>query len=481
MAGRTFISQPEQIFSTEQYDDTLSPGITLQTSSSNLEFDLNALRSQVRKIIWADVTGSWYSQLTTSSFGTPSRGINSLNEDLADLEQHRLIVRTQKISASVVVPALANWVTLSVTGSTAPSIAPGTSVAIGNTSQTGSVVAFATINTWSGAVVSGSSPISPKNLCVIRDAGNGEKVQDSLNGNRDVYGLFQVASTSANGNAIDDSTNQVQISFVVEVSGSLLPASVSSIQNKLINYSYPTRYALDNLPEDIFLGNHVFIDIPFASLNTGSNVTLNDITLQRAINNQGSLPVWLSGSTTVDLNEFDWKFTDNDRTIVNFSTASILLNSNKIDLYSSGTLSFADSGSFTSSYGGQPILFSSGTSEWNGFYTYFGPSATILSAFTALSQSISSSVKRTIERAGVTDKVNAGVNITFPTNLDVQLQSYAGKDFLNDVNVYLNGVLLNPALTVGAGDVYPGTNPATGDLKFEQKLRSGSIITLEIF
>jgi len=53
------------------------------------------------------------------------------------------------------------------------------------------------------------------------------------------------------------------------------------------------------------------------------------------------------------------------------------------------------------------------------------------------------------------------------------------------VNVYLNGTLLrNGADAVADHDVYPGDDPATGDLKFEFPLRGGpkpDVLTMEVF
>ena len=54
------------------------------------------------------------------------------------------------------------------------------------------------------------------------------------------------------------------------------------------------------------------------------------------------------------------------------------------------------------------------------------------------------------------------------TNLDAQLGDYSSVTFLTDVDVYLNGALLrNGANAAANNDVYPGTSPANGQLKFE--------------
>jgi len=661
MAGRTFISQPEQIFATEEYLDSLAAGSGLETGSLTLEYDLNALRSQVKRIMWTGLSGSWYDDITPTS--GPQRGLNLMSSDLYDFEQQRIIVRTQKIISGVNVPASQNWASLSITGSTAPT----NFIAVGVTTQTGSVAAelvTGSYDAWSSVVVDGTTAISPKNLVLVRNAANGEIIQDTANDNRDVYGLMQVEFGATDGTNYDDLDQRAQISFVIEVSGTLTASSVAAIENKTINYSYPTRVALSELPEDAMLSNHVFLDVPVDALNLSGYAQLTDITLDRAIDNQGATPVtqdtdiniqiasgsaWryydeagtglymevesdylgqgsavrvttdnliysgvnsaqfhqglqvyddeqpnkiiyintdpgeigssedlhvvsgdgydltLSGglslrfidsgslestynangilfsSGTSEWNDFAtyfsvdetilgafvtlsgaidslssslnvtslqdaideqgatpvvlgndvfinvgdqvWQFTDDGNNVLLVSTASVAVNSDNIALLSNGNLEFLDSGSLESAFSGSTILFSSGTTEWNDFHSYFGPEATILNAFTSISASLSaSSGGRTRTNGGTTPpQIPAGTNIVYPTNIDVQFPDLSGYDFINDINIYLNGVLLYPALTSGEGDVYPGASLANGELRFEQKLRSGSIITVETF
>jgi hypothetical protein len=477
MSGRTFISQPEQIFKSEAYDDTVAYGVGLETGSLNLQDDLNALRSQVKRLIWTGGSGSWYDAVTSSIAGnTQIRGVNLLNDSLYSLEQHRLIFRAQLIDTNVNVIPGQNYVILSVSGTTAPT----SPVAVGSTSVlTGTIVANVTgaIGVWSNEIVSGSSKITPKNLVIVRDASTTDPIADLGN---DVFGLLQVSSTTVDGDSLNDTTKRAQISFVTEISGVLVPTTPSAIGGKTINYEYPKRVELVNLPEDAFLSDHVFLDIPVGSLTLTGYALLTDVTLQRAINNQGSTPVVLGTNVFINNNGFSWSFVDgpNGRVLLQVSNASFSATSNNISLVSSGNMSFMDSGSFQSTWAGQPILFSSGTSDWNNFMSYFGPSATLLNSLVALSASISSSASsHRIYRAGVTQKITAGTNVTFGSNIDAQLGSYAGKNFNTDVDTFLNGVLLWPGIT---NDVYPGTSAATGDLKFNATLRSGSTITLVV-
>lgn len=70
--ARTFISQPTQIFSSENYNDQLASGIALVSGSNNVEDDLNSLRSQVKQILWQNASGNWYDAVS-------ERGINAIN------------------------------------------------------------------------------------------------------------------------------------------------------------------------------------------------------------------------------------------------------------------------------------------------------------------------------------------------------------------------------------------------------------------
>ena len=43
--------QSQQIDKSETYKDSLTPKITMETSADSLQFDLNAIRTQVRNIL----------------------------------------------------------------------------------------------------------------------------------------------------------------------------------------------------------------------------------------------------------------------------------------------------------------------------------------------------------------------------------------------------------------------------------------------
>jgi len=74
----------------------------------------------------------------------------------------------------------------------------------------------------------------------------------------------------------------------------------------------------------------------------------------------------------------------------------------------------------------------------------------------------------TADVAADTDVAN-----TTAGNLDVDLPDYSGVGtFVDDCDVYLNGELLRNGADAAANhDVYPGTTPAVGMLKFEFALK----------
>lgn len=524
--GRSFLSQPTQVFKSEDYDDALTTGASLQVSSSNLETDLNAIRTQIRQLLWANVSGSWYDAITAPSGSNSARGLNTINVDLTDLEQKRFLFRRQVLNL-VQVATGSNFVQLSASLGTVPT----QFVAVGVTNASGSIVAEltgseGTYGSHSVAQVSGSTVITPKNLVLIRDAYNHFALTAS--NSQEIFGLIQVEAGTVNGNLINDSTHRAQISFVYEVTvngtSSLQPVNPAFIGGQVIQYAYPIRTSLDDLPEDAYLGNHIFLDMP--GVGDATAATLGDITLQRAIDNQAGTVT--QGSKNIDIaltSGFHWAYLTGSQTIwqiaagaentllvnvdrmtvsstfptafqtgINVATGSTQINvgvipgtintlsGSQLVLSGGSTLGFSDFFGPSSTYTGGIIPFAKSTSEWNSFTTYFGNTSSVLGALTALSQSISGSSTRIRRTAGVTANLSANTNASFGVNLDAPLVDYSSKDFLNEVNVYLNGQLLSPGLTIADDDdVYPGTSPANGDLKFPYNIRSGSVISVEVF
>ena len=524
--ARTFIDQPTQVFNADGYNDALTLGISLQTSSDSLESDLNALRTQVRQLIWASQTGSWYDQVQGVANLSVARGVNQLNSSLTTVENQKFLFDVQCL-AMVSVPTGSNFVSLSVSGSTAPTGLAAVGLGASTGSFTGSVVA--TLPGLPGVAnslnqVSGSSPILPRNLCVIRDYYTHETILDSANNNYEIYGLLQIESGAIDSTPFADTTpGRTQISFVVESPTGYLKASSAAIGGRVVNYQYRKRVTYLTLPEDAYAST-VFVDVlpNFSS----SGAQLSDITLQRAIANQfatvtqgnniaiqiapgyswsflsGSTQIWNlysspTGQNSLQENVAIWGLSSSlpasfqqgisvatGSTTINIGVTPGVINTlsgSQLNVIAGGQLGLSDGFASSSTFSGT-LLLASSSAQWSTFATDFGSNTTILGALNFLSQSLSGSVMRTRATAGVTTRTPAYTNITYPTNLDAQLLSYVGRDFVKNVNVYLNGVLLLPGPNASSpNDVYPGTNIATGDLVFPYALRSGTQLTMERF
>jgi hypothetical protein len=493
-------------------------------------------------MIHASVTGSWYDALQQVSgvYGIyPARGLNTIGSDLVDVEQHRFLFRTQNLNL-VFVATGSNFALLSSSIGTAPndyivlgtdSYATGTLVALLSGSE-------GSYGSWSVAQISGSFVNAPKNLVIVRDAYTFDPVTSSYaNGGQQIYGLLQVESSASTGDAFNDTTRRSQISFVRELNtngtSSFTSASAADIGGRVIQYSYVKRINFDSLPEDAYLSNTIFVDYP--NPVSSAFATLTDITLQRALDNQSTTVAldsdntsirlaagvswtFLSGTTelwklvsdaggantlTYNLNQFriSSSLPSAFQLGIQAATGSTQINigttAGQIDsaagltlraasgsnlVLSGGTyIQFGDGYGGASTYTGGLIPFATSTAEWNSFQSGY-PNYSVLGAFNFISSSLSSSLKRYRAQAGINTTVNADVNVTYPTNLDAPLLNYTGRAFSNDLNIYLNGILLVPGTSItNPNDVYPGTAAATGDLKFPMRLRSGSIITVEIF
>jgi hypothetical protein len=272
--GRTFLRQETQIRNSTTYAQNVSPGQTaMETNAVSIQDDFNSLRSQVKRYSgltnWYDDLGAMRAQLT-------------LTNDLSDIEQHKFLFHDQVLT-DVTVTALQNWEILSVAGSEAPT--PNS--AVGAATTEGTVVASiaGSFGAHNLAEVGGRNAISPKNLCVVRDATTGQVIQSS---GRDVFALIQ-SESATNNTPFDDVNARVQLSFVRlnATLDDLEACPVADIAGKTINYAYVARKYLDNLLEDSYL-NANFTDM----------TALTDVTLDRAIDNQGSTPATQTDNTT---------------------------------------------------------------------------------------------------------------------------------------------------------------------------------------
>ena len=488
--GRTFIRQDAQVRNSVTYDDTVAAGSTLESAPTSIEGDLNGLRSQMKRAIYADSAGDWFADIPTVN--SKKRAISSLNTDLDDIEEKRLLFRAQVLT-DISVTAAQNWEILSVAGSEAPS-----QVRASGATTNGAICAT---SAFSGAgfaahelvETAGVNAIAPKNLCVVRDSTTGQVIQSS---GRDVYALLQAESTGSDGAAFDDTSagNRVKLSFVRLTVGldDLEACPVADIAGLTINYVYVRRINFDAIPEQAFLGDSAFID-QSASV---------DVTLDNAIDNQ-------SGAAS-QAQDIDWRITDTFtldfqtsdggvnllRIMPNAAGDEIEVNVDTLDVNTVNDSDFSQGATFDSGGTGISVGVTAGyistaaadfgvragaelylddanqtgstwaqtagiklsdtTAEWDAFETAFGE-VSLLNAIVA-SYNASS---RTRADAVVSSAITANTLIEGPNgpgsaNLDVDLVDYRTKTFVSDVEVFINGQLMrNGANAAANNDVYP--------------------------
>ena len=512
---RTFIRPESQVRNSRIYDDTVVPGATMESGVTNIEEDLNCLRSQVKRML-DDAAGNWYDDLPTVN--SKKRDIKDLNTDLDDLEIKPLLFHAQVLT-DITVTAAQNWEILSVAGAETPS----QTAAVGVVVTEGAVVAQNVgFGAHSLAEVAGVNAINPKNLCEIRDSTTGEAI--SSNG-KQIFALIQ-CEDAVDGHTFDDVNHRVQLSFVEEnaAGDDLIATPVASIAGKTINYSYVRRLHFDNIPEQAFLSG-VFLD------RTGG---IADVTLNNAIDNQVGPATqvqsieWRIADTfildwqdstgavnllrlapnaagdelevnvdTLDFNHStDADFSNGVKVDTAGTTINVGVSAGQIDAAAALTLAstgannltlnagnemvFVDTNKTGSTWGGS-LLLSDTTTEWDNYETQFGE----VSLLNAIVQA-SKQENRTKGVGVVTPAtIAADTNVTGVgggANLDAQLPDYSGATFMTDVDVYLNGTLLrNGADATANNDVYPGTTPADGDLKFEFVLMQNDVLTMTVW
>ena len=500
--ARTFIRQDTQIHASDVYTDNLAAGATLESGAANLQDDLDGLRSQMNRA-YAATGGNWYDALISpiTFENGAQRGINDLNQELHDLERKRVLVMADKYLVDITVPATQNWVVLG-TGE----LPSNTTAAIGAVTTRGTVSAYnATFGAHSLALVSGSSAISPKNLCEIVDSVTHDPI---LSSGRRIYALFQTESNTDGSTITTTNPNRAQLSFVrLNAAGTALEVvPVSDIENKIVHYAVPERKALEDLTEQDFLRGAV-TDVPASAT----------VTRQVAYDNQGTTPVDLTTNATLDLegpgliwairddlqanlfriiegsaggtstiefgtdvdtfdssaqvNDFDQGIrVDTGGQRINVGETAGLIEStgaNDLRVLGAGEL-YLDDGNQTGSTWAQTagIKLSDTTAEWDAFETAFGE----VSLLNAIVQAYSSSaVTKTYAVVTVTTTANNDVGgVGGGTNLDAQLPNMSLGNFLVDYDVFLNGNLLRPGADASANhDYYPGTSLVNGQLKFE--------------
>jgi len=508
--ARTFFRQDTQIRQSDVFDDTLASGSLLESASSSIESDLNALRSQAKRALFADAAGDWFADVPTTN--GKKRGLQGLNADLDDLEEQKVMCRVSVLT-DIVVPAGQNFKILGVTASEAP-----TQVAAVAGTQDGAVVAKSALSgvpyeAHELIEIAGANAITPKNMCVVVDGATGQVAQSA---GRDIFGLLQYESTGTDGLSFNDTSagRRAKISFVRlnATRDDLEACPVVDIATRTIRYAYTRRLRFDDLPEECWLHGHSFVD----------HSTQVDVTRQRAYTNQGTTPVDVTTNSFLDLEaaSIKWAIRDNNEAellsviegsaggtseihvrqdvdifnvdaIVNDfangirvgtavqelrigSTAGVIESTGANDLrFLAAAEMFLDDGNQTGSTWAQNlgVKLSETTAEWSDFETEFGEVSLLRALVLAKTTGGGGGSSRgTKTYTAIVGTINENTNVSIGVDMS------AGS-FLTDYDVFFNGQLLRPGVDLNADhDYYPGTSLAAGQIRFEFKLKVGDTI-----
>lgn len=465
------------------FNDAKGSGSTLESGAVHLADEIDSIVSMLKNIIGES---KWYD--------APDKTIATLAAQ-ATLEA-KLILKRKQIITDIAVPATQNFVAL---GS---GEYPSEVKAIGGTVK-GAVTAqlAGAIGSHSLTEIAGFNPLNPKNLLAVVDAVSGDPIMSSA---RRVWGLLQVGSAATDGTAFAASGNeQPQISFVRADSAyaDLEACPVADIESKSIIYSYVFRDDLQSMPEQAFLPETLFAD-PGAGA-----VGLND--------------AYDAGSVIdVDDTNVDWRLTDDKEFIVSDATGAAkilrvraLAAGDLIEMNLPGGLDLngnLDGGTYLAEFNGVRVGGVAGQVDRTGatltlksitsgdvaldsvanvtFKTVRETSALPLDDATAGKisalaggphASISAAIKYALEHGGVDLTIgvtvlasNYGQDVNVPGgagSLDISsphsidMNTPSGVDTL----IFLNGRLLYGGNGTTNNDVYAGTTPASGDIKFD--------------
>jgi hypothetical protein len=180
--GRTFIRQDTQIHNSGAYDDTVVPSLAnFETNPTNLESDLNNLRSKLYQLQKNQTGGDWFSSLVVPSAldAGSARGVDGLNSDLHALERKRVLVAAVSLADVTVAASTVASGTLTLTANAANN----ETVTVGTKTYT---FQTALTNVNGNVLIGASASDSLDNLIAAINLGAGS-------------GTLYAAATTANG------------------------------------------------------------------------------------------------------------------------------------------------------------------------------------------------------------------------------------------------------------------------------------------
>jgi hypothetical protein len=523
--ARTFLRQDVQIGQSVAYNATLAAGTALQTGALSLQDDLNALRTQVNRLLAADFSSSWTSDVATVN--GKKRSVNQLNFSLDGIESKPLLFPVQS-GSTLAIPAGQNFIVLSVAGNQTPtqSMAIGATTSGAVVAQSASTGSAFAANELTAQV--GTNALAPKNLCRLHDSVTGQVLNSS---DADIYGLIQVEAGAADGASFSDTAgSRVKLSFVKinYASMTLVSVPAADIGGKSLNYTYRLRTSFGTLPEDFDLTSSTFSDqvadldvtLSRAAINQMGSINVPSSLLWQVANGQtfkvqdaggahdifsvvpgsGNNALTLSpdilsvATTTIPTSTKGWSVATGSQQL-NLGVTTGQIDSAGLALVSTGTntlkltsgqaINLKDTYQTGSGWISSGINLSASTADWTLYRTTFGE-VSLLAGINAAATHGNHGKKYGVV---VPATIAAGTNVTgggASPNLDNALFDYSQIDFLTDLNVFYNGVLMRPGANASANfDYYPGTVATNGDLIFNFALRGGATnpdcISQEVF
>ena len=338
--------------------------------------------------------------------------------------------------------------------------------------------------------VAGDNTLSPDNVCMVVDADLGDPI---TSGERKVYALLQAESTATNNTAPDDSTNQLQLTFVRPNATfddlELVPAA--DVGGKEIIYSYPDREYMHLWSQSDFRRDMQLVDLSASAIS---------VTLDSAYNGGSQVGV---DNTNVEWRLTDDKFfrvTDSDGSDKILEVAAAAAG-DELSVNAPGGITLVgdvDGSTYNATWNGVEVGGAAGqVATASGDLTLAGADDILFTtvretalpiddatagAISALDggphASVAAAIKYAIEHGKVTFGVSVlssnyardanipggagGLNIASPHSIDMNTPSGV------DTIIIWNGQVKLGGNGTTNNDVYAGTSPEDGDIKVDE-------------
>lgn len=534
--SRTLIRQSSQIHRSDLFDDSLAAGVALETSAVTLQDDLNGLRSQMLRLQGG---GNWYDSLVGRSVEALGTDLLDLEQKPVLFRAQVLTDITVGVGNDYVILSVAGGEAPSQVAAVGAVTTEGAVVAFNATFGAATLDLVAGPNALSprnlvivrnaldsDPILSGGKIVY--GLLQSESSTNGAAFDDAANQVQISFVRENAAGTALElvpAADIENFTinyayarrvfldNVPQDAFLggafVDVAASINPDLQTVINeqgNTPVNSNFDTQiiFGASTYGWDFTTangGNTRFgFDEGFATL-VGPleqfRIRLPNLGTQFQIDDGAGLPVVFQRVTAEGNVTFNaLGFTVNNTDPATFSnelqvgTAGnfISLGAGGIaavasqaatDLIIDGSLELFldDSNKDGSTWAGSAngIKLSETTAEWDAYVAQFG-SVSLLAGLTEAAAVVNREKGTAVVTAAT---IAADTDLQNGVNIDAALPAYTAGTFVTNVDVFLNGQLMRGGANAAANnDVYPGTTPASGEIRFEFGLVQDDVVTL---